>query len=102
MRLSVRGCAAAFGALWGGAVLATGLINLAAPSYAREFLKALRSVYPGFRYSRTASDVLVGAGYAILDGAAAGALYAVAYNRFRERNPPALESQRARLEAISQ
>jgi hypothetical protein len=83
-------------------VLAAGLINLAAPSYGREFLKALRSVYPGFRYSRTASDVLVGTGYALLDGAAAGALYAVAYNQFRETKPPALQSPRARLEAISQ
>src|SRR5437868_1414135 len=83
MELSIKGTAFACGALWGGGVLFCGLINLLSPGYGSGFLKVLKSVYPGFRYSRTASDVLVGTGYAVLDGATAGALYALLYNRFQ-------------------
>jgi hypothetical protein len=46
----------------------------------------MSSVYPGFRYSRTLADVLVGAGYGFLDGAMAGALYAALYNQCAARN----------------
>ena len=102
MRLSVKACAGACGAVWGGAVLLCGAINLASPAYGRSFLKVLRSVYPGFRYSRKISDVLVGTGYAVLDGATAGALYALLYNRFRadeddERSREAIEAVMERV-----
>jgi hypothetical protein len=101
MRLSVKACAGACGAVWGAGVLACGLINLASPGYGRGFLKMLQSVYPGFRFSRTVSDVLVGAGYAVLDGATAGALYAVLYNRLREGNQQARETYEAVMEPIA-
>ena len=63
-----------------------GIINLAVPTYGRGFLKMLRSLYPGFHFSRTVPDVLVGTGYALLDGATTGALFAVVYNSVGERN----------------
>ena len=81
MELSIKGSAFASGALWGGGVLACGLINLVSPGYGSGFLKMLKTVYPGFRYSRTPADVLVGAGYAVLDGATTGALFALLYNK---------------------
>jgi hypothetical protein len=86
MRLSVKALAYSSGLVWGGGVLACGLLNLASPRYARGFLKVLRSVYPGYKYSRTLPDVLVGASYAVLDGAAAGALFGVLYNQCAARS----------------
>jgi hypothetical protein len=66
--------------LWGGGVLLVGLINLAAPSYGSNFLHGVSSVYPGFHDSRTVPDVLVGTGYAVVDGAVGGYVFAVLYN----------------------
>jgi hypothetical protein len=87
MKLSVRGLGAAFGLLWGGAMLTSGLINLAAPRYGRAFLKQMSSLYPGFHNSRTLADVLVGAGYGAVDGAVAGAALAALYNSFTPHSP---------------
>jgi len=82
MKLSVKATALSCGVVWGGAMLACGILNLAKKSYGRRFLKMMSSMYPGFHNSRTVPDVLVGAGYGFTDGAAAGALYATLYNRF--------------------
>ncbi len=82
MKLSIKGLAAASGLLWGGCMLACGLVNLASPAYGRRFLKLMSSIYPGFHDSRTVPDVLVGAGYGLVDGAIAGAMVAVLYNQF--------------------
>jgi hypothetical protein len=62
--------------------LLVGLINLAAPSYGANFLHGLSSVYLGFHASRTVLDVLIGTGYGIVHGAAAGYLFALLYNLF--------------------
>ena len=48
-------------------MLFTGLINLAAPSYGVECLRLMSSVYPGFHFSRTFRDVLVGTGYGLVE-----------------------------------
>jgi hypothetical protein len=82
MRLSLKSLAFACGLLWGGAVLFTGLINLASPSYGMEYLRLASSVYPGFHNSRTFVDVLVGTGYGLVDGAIAGFLLGWLYNIF--------------------
>lgn len=68
--------------LSGGCIFFFGIINLAAPSYGMEFLKLASSIYPGFHASRTFADVLVGTGYAIVDGAIGGFLLAWLYNLF--------------------
>jgi hypothetical protein len=68
------------GALWGGAVLATSLINVAKPSYAREFLRLMESIYPGYHADRTPRSIAIGAAYAFLDGAAWGAIASSLYN----------------------
>lgn len=82
MKLSVRSLAIVSALLWGGGVLFVGLANLAAPSYGIAFLQCVSSVYPGFHDSRTFLDVLVGTGYALLDGAVGGALFGWLYNFF--------------------
>jgi hypothetical protein len=102
MKLSVRACAGASAALWGGGVLACGLINLASPGYGQSFLKVLQSIYPGFHHSRTASDVLVGAGYAALDGAAAGALFALLYNGLQEERRRLAPTSEPVLEEVAE
>ena len=80
MRLSVKGLAGASGILWGAGMLVVGLANLVWPSYGGAFLNLMRSVYPGFHFTRTVGDVLVGTGYALVDGAIAGAVFAWLYN----------------------
>ncbi|HUK86305.1 MAG TPA: hypothetical protein VLT85_01460 [Terriglobales bacterium] len=80
MRLSIKGMALASGLLWGGCLLCLGLINLAAPSYGAAFLQMMSSVYPGFHFSRSVGDVLVGGGYGLVDGGIAGLILAWLYN----------------------
>src|SRR4051812_47070099 len=81
MKLSVKGTAMSCGLIWGGCMLTVGIINLAKRSYGKRFLRMMSSMYPRFHASRTVPDVLVGAGYGFTDGAVAGALYAMLYNR---------------------
>lgn len=85
MRLSLKALMFTLGILWGGALLFVGLINLAVPSYGAECLKLMSSVYPGFHASRTVTDVLVGTGYGLVDGALGGLLFGWVYNVFVER-----------------
>ena len=85
MRLSLKALMFTIGILWGGALLLVGLINLAIPSYGAECLKLMSSVYPGFHASRTVTDVLVGTGYGLVDGALGGLFFGLLYNLFAER-----------------
>ncbi len=80
MRLSLKGMTIAAGLLWGGAILALGLINLVRPTYGAGFLQAISSVYPWFHASRTFVDVGIGALDALVDGATAGLLFGWLYN----------------------
>ena len=82
MRLSIKGLAIASGLLWGGCIFVVGLINLASPAYGSSFLQLMSSVYPGFHAQRAFGDVLVGTGYALVDGGIGGLLLAWLYNLF--------------------
>jgi len=82
MELSVKGAAISCGLIWSGCMLSCGVINMVSPSYGRRFLRMMSSLYPGFHASRTIPDVIVGTAYGFTDAAAAGALYAILYNRF--------------------
>ncbi len=64
--------------------MAVGLISMRRREYGREFLRAVTSVYPGANDSRTLDNVLVRTAYGVLDGAVAGALFAVLYNRLAD------------------
>jgi len=82
MRISNKSLAITIALLWGGAVLIVGLANLAWPTYGTVFLQWTSSIYPGFHNSRTFVDVLVGTGYALVDGAVGGLLFGWLYNLF--------------------
>ncbi|MCL5745389.1 MAG: hypothetical protein M1541_15935 [Acidobacteria bacterium] len=56
MKLSIRGMTVAGAAMWGGAMLLTGLANLQEPHYGEPFLRLMASVYPGYRGSRNATS----------------------------------------------
>jgi hypothetical protein len=82
MRVSMKGIALASALLWGLAMLAVGLINLADPHYGAQFLQMMSSVYPGADTSRTLGRVLLGAVYGFIDGGVAGWLFAWLYRSF--------------------
>ncbi|HXJ17656.1 MAG TPA: hypothetical protein VNM68_10740 [Candidatus Polarisedimenticolia bacterium] len=82
MRLSVRGLTIVSGLLWGGAILCVGLVHLAAPAYGSSFLDGVSSIYPGFHAARSVGDVLVGTGYALVDGGLGGFFFGWLYNFF--------------------
>lgn len=85
IRLSVRGLALAIGLLWAGCLFCVGIVNLAVPSYGGGFLQAISSIYPGYHNSRHFLDVLVGTGYAFVDGSIGGLITAWLYNCFAGR-----------------
>ena len=81
-KLSIKGFTLASAVLWGGAVFLVGICNRIWPGYAGTFLELIASVYPGYHASASVASILVGAGYAFLDGAIGGAIFAWLYNRF--------------------
>ena len=83
MRLNVRALAFSAALIWGIlAMLLTGLANLMWPSYGREFLQMVASVYPGYHATRTLGQVVIGTLYGLVDGAGGGAILAWLYNFF--------------------
>lgn len=87
MRLSTKGLALTAAITWAGSILCVGFGNLAAPSYGTTFLQVLASLYPGFHNSRHFADVLVAAGYGLVDGGIGGLIFAWVYNCFVPRAP---------------
>lgn len=82
MRLSMKAFAIACGALWGGGILFSGILNMLWPPYGEHFLLTVSSVYPGYHATSTMGDVLVGTGYGAVDGGICGLLLAWIYNFF--------------------
>ncbi|MBI4004058.1 MAG: hypothetical protein HY353_03470 [Candidatus Omnitrophica bacterium] len=81
MRVDAKALAYTGAALWAGSFLLVGLVNLSAPTYGLEFLELMASLYPGYTADRTLESVLVGTGYALVDGAIGGWLFGWLYNR---------------------
>jgi hypothetical protein len=82
MKFDLRAMALAGGLFWGVAILMLALANLAWPGYGRAVLEWSASVYPGYHPGSGFGSVLIGAAYAFVDGAVAGALFGWLYNRF--------------------
>jgi hypothetical protein len=57
------------------------MLNLVWPSYGREFLQLVASIYPGYHATPSFGQVIVGTLYALVDGAVGGAIFAWLYNR---------------------
>jgi len=81
-KLNTTAMAIAMGLLWGGGTLAVALVQLVSPGYGQALMQVMASIYPGFNASGGILDGLVGAGYALVDGAIGGWLLAWLYNRF--------------------
>ena len=88
MSLNVKALAITLGAVWGGTVLCAGLGNLIWPTYGTAFLELVASIYPGYHVAGLGS-VIVGTLYAIIDGAAGGAIVGWIYNTAAKRRQPA-------------
>ena len=84
MTLNPKALALACGILWGAVALFAGLAHLVWPGYAGALLDFLASIYPGYHVGGMGS-VLVGTGYALVDGAGGGAVLAWLYNGFAAR-----------------
>ena len=83
MKLNVRAFTIAAALIWGILImLLTGIANMIWPSYGRDFLQVMASVYPGYHAARTVAQVIVGALYGLVDGAGCGLVVAWLYNRF--------------------
>ena len=79
MHLSLKGLTIACALVWAGCLFFVGMANLVSP-YGGNFLQMMSSVYPGFHASRNVADVLIGTGYALVDGAIAGFVFGWLYN----------------------
>lgn len=82
MRLSIKGLALSSGVLWSCSMFVAGLANLIHPGYALSFLNVVDSIYPGYHAGQGFVSVLVGTGYAFIDGLIGGAVGAWLYNCF--------------------
>jgi len=85
MKLDIKGLALAGGILWAAAMFFVALGNLIWPPYGAAFLRAIASVYPGYTGEPSISQVVVGTGYALVDGGIAGGLLAWLYNLLSRR-----------------
>jgi hypothetical protein len=86
MRLSIKGMSFACGLMWGIlAVFGVGVVNLVWPSYGREFLQLVASIYPGYHATPSFGQVALGTLYGLVDGAVGGAILAWLYNQFATR-----------------
>ena len=81
MRMSVKAATLTSGAVWGGALLLVGVINLAKPKYGQDFLKMIASVYPCTGTERNARAVLARTAFGFADGAIGGLMFSVLYNQ---------------------
>jgi len=81
MKLNVIAAALTTALIWGvGVMFLVGLANLLWPGYAREFLALMASIYPGYKATPCFGQVLIGAGYGLVDGLVGGAVFAWLYN----------------------
>lgn len=88
MSLNIKALAITFGSVWGGAVLCAGLCHVIWPTYGTAFLDLVASIYPGYQVGGIGS-VVVGTLYAIVDGAAGGAVIGWIYNAAAKPRQPA-------------
>jgi hypothetical protein len=82
MKLSVKGFAIAFALLQAISFLFVALMNLLLRPYGGAYLALLTSLYPGYDPTAGPVSIILGAIYALISGAVAGALLAWFYNRF--------------------
>jgi hypothetical protein len=80
MRLSLKAMTLTGALLWGGCMLAVGLLNWGNSAYGSDFLRLMSSVYPGYHTSPTLGSVAIGTVYGFVDGAIGGFLFGSIYD----------------------
>ncbi|OGQ83628.1 MAG: hypothetical protein A3F90_16285 [Deltaproteobacteria bacterium RIFCSPLOWO2_12_FULL_60_19] len=80
MKLSVKGLMVAAGIVWALTFFVVAYANLQWPPYGKAFLDLMSSIYPGYKTAVGLQGVLVGTGYALVDGAIAGMIFGWLYN----------------------
>ncbi len=84
MKLNPKALAITLSVLWGGCVFLVAVLNRFWPDYGGAFLNVVASIYPGF-HPGGLREAIVGALYAILDGAVCGVVVAWLYNKVSDR-----------------
>jgi hypothetical protein len=85
MKLSAKALALTIGAMWGGAMLVLGILNMVLPPYGADIMVVMGSVYPGIYGAGTMSEALTAGAYGAIDGALGGLLIAWLYNFLVDR-----------------
>jgi hypothetical protein len=80
MGLNVKAFALAAAIIWGLAMLAVGLANMAWPEYGGSFLRVVASIYPGHVHDGSLYQVVIGSLYGAVDALIGGAIFAWIYN----------------------
>ena len=92
MKLNIKAFMLTSCILWTACVLIVGIGNLIWSGYGSVFLQLVASIYPGYDASPTIGSVIVGALYAVVDGAIAGLVFAWLYNLVLGKGTTAEES----------
>lgn len=82
MKLSIWAFTVTSAVMCAGTILVVGIINIYVTGYGWMVLQMASSIYPGYDAISTFSSVLVGAGYALVDGAIFGLIFSLIYNLF--------------------
>ena len=80
MKFNVAAAAIAGGVGFAIAIGASGILNMIFDGYGKAFLDVMASVYPGYKATGTAGDLVIGCFYAATDGIIAGGGLALLYN----------------------
>ncbi len=80
--LSLRGTILTCSAAWAVIVGGVAFMNILFPNYGVSLLSVVDSVYPGYEFG-TKWSAFVALGYALVDGAAMGAIIGWVYNQTR-------------------
>jgi hypothetical protein len=89
MRVNSIALAGCLGLIWGSAILIVGCVSLASPGYGRAFLDVVASIYPGYNGGNSASQIILGTVYGLVDGAVFGLVVGGLYNFLAARLPGA-------------
>lgn len=80
MKLNVKAFMLTFGIFWALVVFLPGLGGLIWKGYGSAWSQLFASLYPGYQASGSFGDLIVGALYALVDGAVSGLIFVSIYN----------------------
>ncbi len=80
MKFNIAAAAITLGVGFAIALGLSGILNMLFEGYGQAFLDLMASVYPGYKASGSAGDLVIGCFYATTDGIIAGGGLALLYN----------------------